>query len=334
MKKNYFFTLLLTVSMVFASFGQVTLPHYDGFDYTIGADLGAQTNWENYSGDSNEIDVVSGSLSYSGLKASVGNSVFMQGGAFDSKLIFTEITAGEVFVSFLIKVTDISSITDLTDGGYFAILGNGDSSFHARLWVHPATDSSGTTFDFAYTNGSSGTGFGDAYNLNEDILVVMSYNTTSGSLNAWINPEASSFEAATAPTADLTDTDDSPNSVDRFLLRQDSTGETPGMIIDELRIGTTWAEVTTKEAVASVSKNSIEGFETYPNPISNGKVTISSASLSKKKVNIFNLLGKQVLSETFTGKSKLLDVTSLNAGIYILKVAEGTKVSTKKLVVR
>ena len=43
MKKNYIFSLLMTLCLISASFGQVTLPHYDGFDYTVGTDIGTTT---------------------------------------------------------------------------------------------------------------------------------------------------------------------------------------------------------------------------------------------------------------------------------------------------
>jgi hypothetical protein len=334
MKKNYIFTLLIALCLTAVSFGQVSLPHYDGFDYTVGADLGAQTNWENFSGTVNEIDAVSGSLSYEGLESSTGNSVYLEGLSYDSQILFSEVTSGEVFSSFIIKVTDISKMTDYTDGGYFAMFASGTTSFNARLWVHPATNPVASTFNFAITNGSSGTGFGSDYNVDDEILIVMSYNTTSGVMNAWINPSSSDFEGSTAPTVTLTDTDATPNATNRFILRQDSVDETPGMIIDELRLGTTWASVTPAAAAASVKNNSIEGFATYPNPITDNRFTISSNSNGKKELVIFNVLGKKVLSSSFSGVKSTIDVSAISAGIYILKVTEAGKTASKKLVIR
>jgi hypothetical protein len=334
MKKNYIFTLVMTFCIIGSSFGQVSLPHYDGFDYAVGADLGAQTNWENFSGTANEIDAVSGSLSYEGLESSTGNSVYLEGASYDSQILFSEVTSGEVFSSFIIKVTDISNMTDYTDGGYFAIFASGTTSFNARLWAHPATNPVGSTFDFAITNANSGSGFGADYNVDDEILIVMSYNTTSGVMNAWINPSSSDFEGSTVPTATLTDTDATPNATNRFILRQDSNGETPGMIIDELRLGTTWASVTPAAAAAALKNNTTEGFSTYPNPITNNVFTITSNSTSKKEFAIFNLLGKQVLSSSFASEKSNVDVSTISAGIYILKVTEAGKTASKKLVIR
>ena len=89
-----------------------------------------------------------------------------------------------------------------------------------------------------------------------------------------------------------------------------------------------------KNATASVEKNSIEGFTTYPNPITNKKFTIASNNTDTKFVSIFNVLGKKVYSSSFSGTKKSIDVSSINSGVYILKVSEADKTVTKKLVIR
>ncbi|ARV07991.1 hypothetical protein BTO04_05155 [Polaribacter sp. SA4-10] len=76
------------------------------------------------------------------------------------------------------------------------------------------------------------------------------------------------------------------------------------------------------------------GFAAYPNPVSNGILNISSASDSLKNLTLFNLLGKQVLSSSFSGVQSNVDVSSISDGIYILKVTEAGKTATKKVVIR
>jgi hypothetical protein len=87
-------------------------------------------------------------------------------------------------------------------------------------------------------------------------------------------------------------------------------------------------------STASLKNNAIIGFATYPNPVSDGILNISSASGSVKNLTIFNLLGKQVLSSSFSGVNKNIDVSSINTGMYILKVTEEGKIATKKLIIR
>ncbi len=76
----------------------------------------------------------------------------------------------------------------------------------------------------------------------------------------------------------------------------------------------------------------ISGLRMYPNPVANGIVTITSFTNSIKRIQIFDLLGKQVLFTTLKGKQ--LNVSQLNSGIYILKIGEKDKISTRKLVVK
>jgi hypothetical protein len=100
------------------------------------------------------------------------------------------------------------------------------------------------------------------------------------------------------------------------------------VIIDDL----TWTAFG--GATASVKENTIEGLTTYPNPITNKEVTISSSSASVKEIAIFNVIGKKVLATRFSGTKAVINVSAISAGIYILKVTEAGKTATKKLVIR
>ena len=76
----------------------------------------------------------------------------------------------------------------------------------------------------------------------------------------------------------------------------------------------------------------IDGLSIYPNPVTGGKVYISSTKNQEKEIEIFNVLGKPVQKTRIRGKE--LDVSRLTSGIYILKIKEGKARATKKLVVR
>ncbi len=303
------------------------LPFEEPFDYAVGTNLGDAPNWENNnSGD--EVLISSGSLSYSGLKTSTGNSVSFDGSGTDPSVGFS-IASGTAYASFIFQVTDQTAITDLNDGGYFAILGN----FDARLWVRPNPDATSTTFDIGFGNVSSNPPFtASTFNVGDDIFVVMSYETGTGNVNAWINPAGADLEGS-APTATLSGVDGSPsNSINQFLIRQDSGGETPSILIDELRIGTSWADVTPTGGTASVRENDIPGFNMYPNPVTNGRLTINTFSNANKEIQIFDILGKRILSANLKGRE--LNVSKLNSGIYILKILEEGKTATRKLVIK
>lgn len=77
---------------------------------------------------------------------------------------------------------------------------------------------------------------------------------------------------------------------------------------------------------------SIEGLSLYPNPVSNGKVYISSKNDLDKQIIIFDVLGKKVLQTMIS--SRELNVSNLTPGVYIIKINENEASATRKLIVR
>jgi len=300
------------------------LPIYEAFDYATNSDVTSVSDWENFSGSGNTVEVIQDNLTYSGISASTGNAINIEGGGDDVEREFTTVSTGEVFASFMIKVNDLSNLTNNTQGGYFVLLGN----FDARLWIRPVTS---TTYDIAYTNASSASVFTTTqFNTGDVVFIVMNYNTDNGELKAWINPAETDL-GGTAPTAILTDTDSSPGGIGRFGLRQDSTGETPLLTFDELRIGTTWDEVTpTTLSNTSFAENN---FKLYPNPSKGEAINISSNNNSDFEVSIFNMLGKEVLTKNVKASTKL-NISNLQSGVYLVKMTQGSQSSTKKLIVQ
>ncbi|SDG63489.1 Por secretion system C-terminal sorting domain-containing protein [Flavobacterium omnivorum] len=77
---------------------------------------------------------------------------------------------------------------------------------------------------------------------------------------------------------------------------------------------------------------SIEGLSLYPNPVSNGKVYISTKNDLDKEIIIFDVLGKKVLQTTIS--SRELNVSNLSSGVYIIKINEREASATRKLIIR
>jgi hypothetical protein len=92
--------------------------------------------------------------------------------------------------------------------------------------------------------------------------------------------------------------------------------------------------VYAQETTSSGNKTEIpiEGLSIYPNPVTNGKVYISTSHNKEKDIQIYNVLGKPVQRTKLRGRE--LDVSNLSAGIYILKIKEEKATATRKLVVR
>ncbi len=95
------------------------------------------------------------------------------------------------------------------------------------------------------------------------------------------------------------------------------------------KVGDT-SEVNQKTSVQNPDE--IKDFKMFPNPVVNGKLYIYSFRNTTKKIQIYNILGKQIIATNLRGVE--LNVSKLDAGIYILKAFENGKTSTRKLVIK
>lgn len=296
------------------------LPYAERFDYNAGTNLGSTQRWTNQnSGD--EVVIGAGSLSYTGI-TSVGNSATFAGAGVDPRTLFTDTTAGTLYASFLMNVTDYSAVT--TDGAftYFAVLTNAAGDFMGRVFIKKT----GGQYQLGLTSGTTTDNYTTAtYDPTVTLYVVLGYDFTANSLKMWVNPNVATFTAATPAT--LTDTPATAiTSLGGFLLRQDSNTLTPAMTIDELRVATTTG------GLLKTAQNNIEGLAIYPNPVSNGVMYIETQNNDVKEVAIFDILGKQVLNTTVTETA--VNVSTLKTGVYIVKITEAGKTATRKLVIK
>ena len=83
----------------------------------------------------------------------------------------------------------------------------------------------------------------------------------------------------------------------------------------------------------SVAKDEIEGFNLYPNPVSNGKFSISTVKNLIKNIELYDVMGKMVLSSSVRNEESI-NISNLNSGIYVLKVEENSKNATRKLIIK
>ena len=79
-------------------------------------------------------------------------------------------------------------------------------------------------------------------------------------------------------------------------------------------------------------ETSIEGLNFYPNPVSNGKIFITSKSSLDKEITIFDVLGKKVLQKTLNTSE--LNIANLSPGVYIIKIKENDATATRKLIIK
>jgi hypothetical protein len=75
-----------------------------------------------------------------------------------------------------------------------------------------------------------------------------------------------------------------------------------------------------------------EQLSFYPNPITDGKLYISSKNLSSRDITVYDVLGKVVFKTTT--QSKEINLQVIQPGIYMIRIKEGEQVSTKKLIIK
>jgi hypothetical protein len=296
-----------------------TLPVNEPFNYTVGSELNASQMWTNASVGSDNILVATGNLNYTGI-TSTGNHVSFAGTGSDPRLPFTETTSGELYVSFLTSVTDITGVTGTS---YFVVLNETSNSFTtARIWIR----NDGTQYQFGI-NPTAATGdivwSNNLYNLNSTQYLVLAYDFNTNTLSLFENP---TIGGTASPSLTVTPTTPIANLAG-FIIRQDNATGTPAMLVDELTINT-----TPNFTLSSSSFNAIDGLTMYPNPLKGNTLYLNSTANTTMSVQIFDVLGKEVLKSNVTNNA--VNVSGLNTGVYIVKVTEEGKTATRKLVIQ
>lgn len=237
--------------------------------FTGGADLVLRTNatgtyWgmvSNFSGapvSANPI-ITNGNLSYLGLPASPGNSLFFPGTPGNMgrmTLNFPAVTAGQCYYSFLLKVTDVSVLPTTATINFIAAFGDGSGPQRApiaRAQAYLVSKQSGSGYVLGIGKNKPTAGNqvydGTARNVGDVVFVVVAYDytTTGHPATLWINPPTNTFGAATPPAATVTATTGTAelNSTGiSCLMIGGATNPTPSCVIDDVRVATSWALVT------------------------------------------------------------------------------------------
>lgn len=297
-----------------------SLPYSEPFNYAVGSALGSSQKWANQnSGDA--IVVAAGNLAYPNFTNVSGNSITFSGAGIDCFTPFTATTSGTVYASFMLNITDMANVTvDLTET-YFVGVTDATKSYKSRMFFKK----NGTQYQLGFDTLNTTTNYDAAvYNTGDVLFIVMGYDFGTNLLSAWINPNLSTFTAATPATLTATPAV-AFTDLGGFIIRQDDNAKTPTMILDELRIN------TTVEGLLAVNAPAIKGLKVYPNPVKNGRLAIETNANATKAIAIFDVLGKQVLG-TVTNENSI-DVSTLQAGVYVIKITEAGKTASQKLVV-
>ncbi|WP_317134600.1 inositol monophosphatase family protein [Leptolyngbya sp. 7M] len=239
---------LMVLCAATISFAQAPI-FVENFNIAEGALL-TENGWTAHSaGGTNPIIGVVPGLTYSGYPGSgVGNAAGMTTSGEDVHRTFTVQSSGSVYAAFMVRVSDAS--TD-AGGGYFFHLSPDPigTAFRARVFAkRDASNNLSFGISKAVTTAADIAFTPFTYSLNTTYLIVVKYTIVDGTANdtvaMYINPTLPGNEPG-APTVSATDTSQSDIAVGSVALRQGTAATHPTVVIDGIRIGTSWASITT-----------------------------------------------------------------------------------------
>jgi hypothetical protein len=327
---------------------------YEPFAYSPSSALDGKVNpgnaqaWSAMSADTGDDDILlSGSnLSYAGLAGSTGASVTYAGAGKSERLaIGPVISSGIAYYSMMLQVSTLGGMTTtpVFVAGFNNRTGAADvqpTTIGTRLYLRQAAGSTpgAPTFNVGVSKNSSNPSdiaFDTTeYAINTPLFLVGSYKIngvgagTDDEAKLYINPTALGAESAptvSSPTAPIlaapiagTDLlDGAGPSVASFVLRQ-ATASVPGVQVDELRVDSTWAQVTPPVGVAwtadsdgswsedakwstSVRPDSADAFVNFPAVTSAPRTVTVDFSPALRTINFtsptsYTLAGNQALN--------------------------------------
>jgi hypothetical protein len=248
------------------------LSAYDPFDdatasggtsyLPVGSNIYGQTNAQGLGwyqagpGTGTQVKIAVGNLNIAGLPASPGNSLQFGGNGTSARFfIGGNVSSSTIYYSFAVKLTDITGMS--TSGIFWAGFNNTGAGSQlttpSTVATRVVTKASGGGYQIGLDRNSGNTTLFQwdptVRNVNDELFLVGSY-TFNPSANddvskLWVNPSSGSFGGSepggalvsTAGSADI-------NQIASFIFFNRNAGEPASVIADELRIGSTWAEVT------------------------------------------------------------------------------------------
>jgi hypothetical protein len=251
MKKIYILFTFLFMFSIASIFPQTLL---ENFDYPVGDTLTSHGWSTTGTTTTNPVLVVSPGLSYPGYSASgIGNAASLTTSGQDVNKKYTDsVTSGSVYASFLVNVTSAQAA-----GDYFIHLGVNPTNtfdFFARTFVKLAANGN-LTFGISKTsvNASNPVIYSDSiYTTGTTYLLVVKYTLNAGAtndtVNLFINPVISGVEPSPTLTVATTQTD--AISLWTVNLRQGNAANAANVIIDGIKVSTTWSDIVPVELVS------------------------------------------------------------------------------------
>jgi len=337
-------TLLLITIILSLSIGvtQAQVVFTENFSYTVGTMLNANGWTPSGSPPStvNQLLVTSPGLTFTSYPSVTGNATTLANNGEDVYKSFTSVTSGNVYLSFLINVQ--SALT----GDYFIAISPTSSQTNYYARVHIKSSGSGYVMGLSKSNEVSG---GAVYgttvlNFNATYLVVVKHTFVAADLNDVervfvFSTAAPSTEPSTSEVGPYTETTKAdPVDLSFISLRQGSSSAAPTLMIDGIRVATSWTTLTDVEDHSQNIPSTFGLSQNYPNPFNPSTVIKYQVSQNTfVNVNVYDILGNQVRNlvreEKAAGSYEItFDASNMPSGVYFYSIQTGSFTQTKKMI--
>lgn len=309
-------TFTLFFSLLFsAAFVQAQTLLVENFDYPIGSDILTQ-GWSVHSGEGNNDSItVAEGLTFDGyIGSGIGGAALLDSYYADQNKKFAKQTSGNIYVAFMANFTAVT-----INGDYFLHLGADllKSHFGRVSVVKDFLLTDNIAFGIQYTSTAGETIYprytNFIYKLNTTYLIVLKYifDGENSSTAIIVNPTSNSTEPTKGWLSDKQGTTAKPTNIGSIALRQGAKGYTPTVLIDGIRITTSWTDLFNLTAVSNFYENN------FKVSASGNRLLVHNVT-GETLIDIYNVIGSKVQSSVIEKGS--VDISNLRKGIYIIHI--------------
>ena len=231
-------------------------------------------------------------------------------------VITTSLTAGDaisglkgqsVLFNGLLQITPLTNVTIASSGNtvtpQVVTIAQLNSAVTAATYESELVQINGVTFDTTTANFPLSTDFAASFNLTIG-TDVLTFRTAFSEAN---------YMGTAKPT--------SATNIIALVGRFNTAAQVTSRSTSDLNV-----------PLSSSSFDNINGLTMYPNPLSGNTLYLTSTANAAMSVQIFDLLGKEVLKANVVNNA--VNVAKLTTGVYVVKITEEGKTATRKLVIQ
>lgn len=337
--KNIIQKAAFVITILFAvAFGQTVF--VENFSYTANDPL-TNNGWTAHSGaGTNAVRVFSPGLTYTGYASSgIGLAARVDTAGEDVNRTFAAQNSGTVYTAFMMNVQKAT-----TTGDYWFHLSTSPlNSFEFICRTHIKRDAAGNIAIGLGKRHLDTTFTGFNYAINTTYLIVIKYQIITGDSNDRVSMFILSSgvpgtEPATPTIGPLMPVISDPAHIGSVALRQGTAANAPRVIIDGIRVATSWSAAVTgieESALLTPTSNQLT-LTVNPNPFTNfTNISFNINSQSVKNIDIYDVTGnviqtiKSPTSNQITWNGRNSNNNLVAPGIYfvVLETNHGNKVA-------